>query len=126
MAETTYVTMPESYGLPPTMNPRTLTRKPLGSPQPSDEHMLLPWGGQTYAQSNSSSVETVGDFTPMPMHRAHGQDSFPDDKGRQNHINQRNTVPSGNPWKPGFWVRFPVLGIATLFITIGCEHFLLD
>jgi hypothetical protein len=96
--------------------PAEIRRKPLRSSQPSEELLLL--SGYA-AGDNLYESPGVNSYTSIPL-RQFAPSSSNDIKHPESYISQRGFLKS-SAWRPGFWIRFPVLGIAALVMVILCR-----
>lgn len=111
MAEIRYSLMDTAH---PTETVHRIPRKPLKSPQPSEELLLFSPLDQTCSPSKTSSTD-VPTSIPSRGFSSHVKDpEQPDSAARFERVQQQS------PWHPGFWSRFPVLGVGALVLTVGC------
>jgi hypothetical protein len=93
-----------------------LRRKPLRSPQPSEEPFLFSPLNQPYNQGKATSVD---EQSSIPLRRL--LSSPIDTPERSGSATPPERVQEQSPWRPGFWIRFPVLGITALILTVFCK-----
>jgi len=112
MAETHYSFLDTAHPFHTKTLPK-IPRKSLHSPQPSEELLLFSPLDQSFDPGKASSVEEA---TTIPLRRSSHIDpsDHPGSAARSERVREQT------PWRPGFWIRFPVLGIGALFLTVAC------
>jgi hypothetical protein len=117
--ESVYAKMPETDNPGPNAAHK-IKRKPLGSPHPSDEIWLRSSHGRNSFLAVANRLEE-SDYVPLiPLQRLNSLYTNEEEPPVRPY-NSSNKTRSGNPWRPGFWLHFPTLGIAALLVVLACK-----
>jgi hypothetical protein len=115
MAETRYSLVNKAHASS-AQPPVEVRRKPLTSPQPFEEPFLFSPLDQTHNQGKASSVD---EQSSIPLRRLFS--SRIDTQEHPGSATPPEKFQEQSPWRPGFWIRFPVLGISALLLTVFCK-----
>jgi hypothetical protein len=115
MAEARYSLVDTAYPSH-SQTPVEVRRKPLASSVPSEELLFSSLGNAGYSHGTTSSIDDA-----TSLHLRHLPSSYDIPLGHSHSATLPKLDQNHSPWRPGFWVRFPVLGIMALLMTVLCK-----